>query len=81
LERDARRQEQRARGDGGQSRKLATAPRGKTDRLPTSITILTSLCEWLGYRCRSHDDWDRVEVEVGTVEIRRSSIPFVPTAT
>ena len=44
---------------------------------PRARKSLTSLCESLGYRVRSHEEWDHVEGEVGTVEIRRSSIPFV----
>ena len=47
---------------------------------PRARKSLTSLCESLGYRCRSHDGWEPVEVTVGTVDIRRSTIPFVPTA-
>jgi hypothetical protein len=46
---------------------------------PRARKSLTSLCESLGYRCRSHEGWDQVAVEPGTVDIRRSIIPFVPT--
>jgi hypothetical protein len=47
---------------------------------PRARKSLTSLCESLGYRCRTHEGVDPVEVTAGTVDIRQSAIPFVRTA-
>ena len=46
---------------------------------PRARKSLKSLCESLGYECRVHEDAKQVEINPGTVDILRSSIPFVPT--